>query len=173
MSFASILSGPSEEQPTRKPSPPPAPVPTHHAPPPLVHRHIDHSSTGTLHPEHEHRLELHKHMDGPRGPNATNGFTKPVSEYSAPIPRAARRPFPPGVDLEQVNRAAAEIENAEKSDVEDPGFDVEQERYREKGHKRSVESNRAEEIRRKVGLSFFFPFFFFVVLGVPSTHSTG
>jgi DNA helicase INO80 len=55
------------------------------------------------------------------------------------------------VDLEQVNRAAAEIDQAEKSDVEDPAFDAEQVRYREKGYKRSVESSRAEEVRRKVG----------------------
>lgn len=91
-------------------------------------------------------------MDGPRGPPATNGFVKPEVEYYPPIPRPPlRKPFPPGVDSEQVNRAAAEIDNAEKSDVEEPGFGVELERYKEKGHKRSLESSRAEQIRRKVG----------------------
>jgi DNA helicase INO80 len=91
-------------------------------------------------------------MDGARGPPATNGFAKPEVEYYPPIPRPPlRKPFPPGVDLEQVNRAAAEIDHAEKSDVEEPGFGVELERYKEKGHKRSLESSRAEQIRRKVG----------------------
>lgn len=152
MSFASILSGPSDEQPARKPSPLPAPISVHrpHAPPVFTHRHLDHSSTpATIHHKHEH---VEKRIDAPRPPQATNGFAKPDVEHPAPVPRAPlRKPFPPGVDLEQVNRAAAEIDHAEKSDVEDPGFEAEQERYREKGYKRSVESSRAEEVRRKVG----------------------
>lgn len=152
MSFASILSGPSDEQPARKPSPLPVPVSVHtpHAPPIFTQRHLDHSSTPTaIHNKHDH---VEKRIDAPRAPQATNGFAKPDVEYPAPVPRAPlRKPFPPGVDLEQVNRAAAEIDHAEKSDVEDPGFEAEQERYREKGYKRSVESSRAEEVRRKVG----------------------
>jgi DNA helicase INO80 len=56
------------------------------------------------------------------------------------------------VDLEQVNRAAAEIDQAEKSDVEDPSFDAEFGRYQEKGYKRSLDGSRAEQIRRKVGI---------------------
>ncbi|KAJ5145923.1 Helicase C-terminal [Penicillium bovifimosum] len=151
MSFASILSGPSDE-PARKPSPPPVPVIAHtHAPPVLTHRHLDHNSThGALAPKHEHRSEFDPNLDTPRGLHATNGFTKPEAEYSAPVPRAPlRKPFPPGVDLEQVNRAAAEIDQAEKSDVESPGFNAEQQRYQEISHKRSVESSRAEEVRRK------------------------
>lgn len=104
-----------------------------------------------MHHKPEHRLDFDKHIDGPRAPQATNGSVKPA-EHPAPIPRAPlRKPFPPGVDLEQVNRAAADIDHAEKSDIEDPVFDAEQERYREKGYKRSVESSRAEEARRKVG----------------------
>jgi DNA helicase INO80 len=90
-------------------------------------------------------------MDGARGPPVTNGFPKPEVEYYQPPPRPPlRKPFPPGVDLEQVNRAMAEIDNAEKSDVEGPGFGAEFERYKEKTHKRSLESSRAEQIRRKV-----------------------
>jgi DNA helicase INO80 len=161
MSFASILSGPSDEQPARKPSPPPVPVHAHtHAPPVLTHRNPEHSSThGVLPPKHEHRLDFDQNMDTPRGLHATNGFAKPEAEYSAPVPRAPlRKPFPPGVDLDQVNRAAAEIDQAEKSDIEDPGFNTEQERYSEKGHKRSVESSRAEEVRRKVQSEIFYPF---------------
>ncbi|CAP80344.1 putative DNA helicase ino80 [Penicillium rubens] len=155
MSFASILSGPSDEQPVRKPSPLPAPISTHtptpHAPPVFTHRHLDHNSTPiAMHHKTEHRFDFDKRIDGPRAPQATNGFVKPAAEYPAPVARAPlRKPFPPGVDLEQVNRAAAEIDRAEKSDIEDPAFDAEQERYREKGYKRSVESSRAEEARRK------------------------
>jgi DNA helicase INO80 len=66
------------------------------------------------------------------------------------------------VDLEQVNRAAAEIDQAEKSDIEDPGFDAELGRYREKGYKRSLDGSRAEQIRRKVGIQtviFFLPLY--------------
>lgn len=108
-----------------------------------------------MHHKHDHRLDIEKRIDAPREPQATNGFAKPDVEYPAPVPRPVprvplRKPFPPGVDLEQVNRAAAEIDHAEKSDVEDPGFEAEEERYREKGYKRSVESSRAEEVRRKV-----------------------
>lgn len=153
MSFASILSGPSDEQPARKPSPPPAPIHAHtHAPPAFVHRPLDHTPTpGAPQPKQEHRLDFDRRMDGPEGVPATNGFAKPDVEHPAPIPRTPlRKPFPPGVDLDQVNRAAAEIDRTEKSDVEDPGFEAEQERYREKAHKRSVESSRAEEVRRKV-----------------------
>lgn len=155
MSFASILSGPSDDQPVRKPSPLPAPTSVHtpHAPPVFTHRNLDHSSTPTaIHHKQDHRLDIEKRIDAPRAAQATNGFAKPDVEYPAPVPRAPlRKPFPPGVDLEQVNRATAEIDHAEKSDVEEPGFEAEQERYREKGYKRSVESSRAEEVRRKVG----------------------
>jgi DNA helicase INO80 len=52
--------------------------------------------------------------------------------------------------MEQVNRAMYEIEQADKSDVEAAGFDAERERYQEKGQKRTLDSNRAEQIRRKV-----------------------
>ncbi|CAI7638891.1 unnamed protein product [Penicillium palitans] len=153
MSFASILSGPSDDQPARKPSPLPAPTSVHtpHAPPVFTHRNLDHSSTPTaIHHKQDHRLDIEKRIDAPRAAQATNGFAKPDVEYPAPVPRAPlRKPFPPGVDLEQVNRATAEIDHAEKSDVEEPGFEAEQERYREKGYKRSVESSRAEEVRRK------------------------
>ncbi|KAJ5124868.1 Helicase C-terminal [Penicillium bovifimosum] len=141
------------EEPVDKTERTTVPVIAHtHAPPVLTHRHLDHNSThGALAPKHEHRSEFDPNLDTPRGLHATNGFTKPEAEYSAPVPRAPlRKPFPPGVDLEQVNRAAAEIDQAEKSDVESPGFNAEQQRYQEKSHKRSVESSRAEEVRRKV-----------------------
>lgn len=154
MSFASILSGPSDEQPARKPSPAPTAYSAHtpHAPPSFEHRHVNHGpAPGALYPKSEPRFGFDKRMESPRGPPATNGFAKPEAEYHAPVPRPPlRKPFPPGVDLEQVNRAAAEIDQAEKSDIEDPAFGAEYERYKHKSHKRSLESSRAEQIRRKV-----------------------
>ncbi|CAG8210967.1 unnamed protein product [Penicillium salamii] len=153
MSFASILSGPSDGQPARKPSPPPVAfsTPTPQAAPSFEHRHLNHGpAPGALYPKSEHRFGLDKRIESPRGPLATNGFAKPEMEHHAPIPRGPlRKPFPPGVDVEQVNRAAAEIDQADKSDVEDPAFDAELERYKQKSHKRSLDSNRAEQIRRK------------------------
>ncbi|KAJ5775711.1 uncharacterized protein N7511_000722 [Penicillium nucicola] len=152
MSFASILSGPSDDQPARKPSPPPAsmPVPAPHTPSMYEHRHMDHlHAPGNVYPRIEKRA-MEPYMDGPRAPHAPNGVAKPESEMLNIVPRPApRKPFPPGVDLEQVNRAAAEIDQAEKSDVEDPGFDAELGRYRDKGYKRSLDANRTEQIRRK------------------------
>ncbi|KAJ5345195.1 hypothetical protein N7452_003199 [Penicillium brevicompactum] len=153
MSFASILSGPSDEQPARKPSPAPTSYSVHtpHAPPSFDHRNVNHGpAPGALYPKSEHRFAHDKRMESPRGLPATNGFSKPEAEYHAPVPRPPlRKPFPPGVDLEQVNRAAAEIDQADKSDIEDPAFGAELERYKHKSHKRSLESSRAEQIRRK------------------------
>jgi DNA helicase INO80 len=123
---------------------------------------MDHlHASGNMYPRPEKRA-MEPYMDGPRGPHAPNGFAKPESELLSMVPRAPpRKPFPPGVDLEQVNRAAAEIDQAEKSDVEDPSFDAELARYREKSYKRSLDSSRAEQIRRKVGIQthiFFLPY---------------
>ena len=85
-------------------------------------------------------------------PLAPNGSARPERiQGDAPsnnLPQ--RKPLPPGVDMEQVNRAMYEIEQADKSDVEGAGFDAERERYQEKGQKRTLDSNRAEQIRRKV-----------------------
>lgn len=94
------------------------------------------------------------HVDGAsRGPYTSNGLPRLGSDQEAIIPRAPqRKPFPPGVDAEQVNRAANQIDNAEKSDVEGPGFDGELELYRQKGNKRSMGSSRTEQARRKVGV---------------------
>jgi DNA helicase INO80 len=44
----------------------------------------------------------------------------------------------------------AEIENAEKSDLEAPGFEEEYKRYSTKSKKRALDAERVEGIRRKV-----------------------
>jgi DNA helicase INO80 len=154
MSFASILSGPSDDQPARKPSPAPVPYSAHtpHAPPAFENRHMNPvPAPGALYAKSEPRFGVDKRMDDPRAMPATNGFAKSDSEYHAPVPRPPlRKPFPPGVTLEDVNRAASEIDQAENSDTEDPAFGPEQDRYADKSHKRSLESSRAEQIRCKV-----------------------
>lgn len=89
--------------------------------------------------------------DSSRGHLTPNGISKSGSDQAEIVHSAPqRKPLPPGVDAEQVNRAATDIENAEKSDVEGPGFDGEREYYQEKSLKRSKDSARAEQIRRKV-----------------------
>ncbi|KAJ5104986.1 Helicase C-terminal [Penicillium alfredii] len=153
MSFASILSGPTEDQPSRKPSPPPlapAAAPASH-PPVYDHRHYEPGpAPGSFAPKLEKRPGGEKQMDLSRGSFATNGFVKPESDPAAVLPRAPlRKPFPPGVDAEQVNRAVNEIDQADKSDMEGPGFDADLQRYRSKGQKRSSDSSRAEQARRK------------------------
>lgn len=53
-------------------------------------------------------------------------------------------------DNEIVNRLMAEIDNADKSDVEGPGFEEELERYEARGRKRAINAEKAESVRRKV-----------------------
>ncbi|CAI7579604.1 unnamed protein product [Penicillium pancosmium] len=147
MSFASILSGPSEDKPARKPSPQPS------TPAPAQTPHNDSRAReiaptpGTF---------LHKADRTPvqpkdtRGSLAPNGISKSGSEQAETNHRAhPRKPLPPGIDADQVNRAMVDIENADKSDVEASGFDAELEYYREKSLKRSNDSARAEHLRRK------------------------
>lgn len=89
--------------------------------------------------------------DTSRGSFAPNGTSKSGTDQPEPVNRVQpRKPLPPGVDSEQVNRAVTDIENADKSDVEGTGFEAEQEYYREKTLKRSQDSARAEQLRRKV-----------------------
>ena len=54
-------------------------------------------------------------------------------------------------EVEAINKAMLDIDNAEKSDVEDaPDFTDEHDRYILKGKKRVLEMERVETIRRKV-----------------------
>ncbi|KAJ6164453.1 hypothetical protein N7470_003125 [Penicillium chermesinum] len=148
MSFASILSGPTEDQPARKPSPLPSPhpsTPAMHAPPSFDHRHPEPGPVaGTFYPRTK-GYTPDRNGYGPRDIPHSNGV-KPEPE-AAPLPR--RKPLPPGVDPEQVNRAMAEIDNAEKSDVDSPEFDPVMKRHQEKAQKRVQQSRYEEQIRRK------------------------
>ncbi|KAJ6107779.1 Helicase C-terminal [Penicillium sp. IBT 18751x] len=153
MSFASILSGPSDDQPAKKTSPPPSSIatPSAHTPSHFDQRREPGPIPGIFYPKSEKGPSMDNHHLGPsKGPFAPNGISRPGSDQSATIPRPpVRKPLPPGVDAEQVNRATVEIDNAEKSDVEGPGFEGELIRYQEKASKRSIESSHAEQARRK------------------------
>ncbi|EAW12534.1 chromatin-remodeling ATPase INO80 [Aspergillus clavatus NRRL 1] len=181
MSFASILSGPTEERPLprkQSPLPEPAPVQTP-APAPPVLAPVPAARKAT-----------------PPPPTAPVPVPAPLPEIKepeplpTPLPRLEKKPsaekrrrnvdqesraseslpVPPtnGVsepakvsrasnvrktmserDTEAINKIIAEIDNAEKSDVESPGFEAEYERYIAKGKKRALDAEKAESIRRK------------------------
>lgn len=59
-------------------------------------------------------------------------------------------------DLEHINKIMNDIENTETSDVEEPGFEAEQERYTFKGKKRALNTERAEGHRCKVRCIFIY-----------------
>lgn len=160
MSFASILSGPAEERsPPKRPSPlpeaaPPAPAPAPApvpptpavaATPPAV-KEVE--STPAPRPEKKTPAERRRRNADKKAADAaaaTNGAAgAPVTYPSRPRKMLSER------DMEAVNRALAEIDQADKSDVESPGFEAERERYTLKGKKRALGAEKAENIRRKV-----------------------
>ncbi|EYE93438.1 chromatin-remodeling ATPase INO80 [Aspergillus ruber CBS 135680] len=164
MSFASILSGPTEEErlPPKRSSPPPAqmaPV----APPPSFH--IADQTPKELEPvpihpmprfeekqpirERRWNVEQEERLVGdlPVAPSA-NGDVPDIKKTSAPIRAPAPRKLTER-DMEIINKITADIDNGEKSDVETPGFEVEYERYISKGKKRALNSEKAEGIKRK------------------------
>lgn len=147
MSFASILSEPAEERSSRRPSPPPAnhyrdaernPV----APFPRLEKK----------PSAERRRRTLDDEPGnddfPSHPPA-NGVSELAKAPAQPRVVKARRTLSER-ELEVINKIVADIDNAEKSDVEAPGFEYEYERYIKKGKKRALESDIHEGQKRKV-----------------------
>ncbi|KAL4754288.1 hypothetical protein BDW72DRAFT_137808 [Aspergillus terricola var. indicus] len=163
MSFASILSGPTEEQaPPKRQSPPPGLATIHSAvpsvsatslnPPPPASFHPKVGDIEPVHPVSVSRLEKKPSVerrqrstekDLKSAENSTNGVTEPPK-----ITRPPRR-IMSEKETEMVNKYMAEIDNAEKSDVEASGFEQERKRYILKGKKRALDVERAESIRRK------------------------
>ena len=159
MSFASILSGPAEERsPPKRPSPlpdtappatTPAPAPVPSTPavaatPPAV-KEVE--TTPAPRPEKKTPAERRRRNADKKAADAaaTNGATGSHITYpTRPRKLLSER------DMEAVNRALADIDHAEKSDVESPGFEAERERYTLKGKKRAFGAEKAENIRRKV-----------------------
>ncbi|KAJ5100373.1 Helicase C-terminal [Penicillium angulare] len=152
MSFASILSGPTEDQPARKPSPPPSQpsTPAVHTPAVLDQRQDEPGPVaGTFFHKGKDEDPKGSLPDTSKEPHTSNGV-KVESEPTRIVPRASqRKPFPPGVDADQVSRAVTDIDNGDKSDVEGPGFGPDLDQYKEKSRRRALESDHAEHTRRK------------------------
>ncbi|KAJ5574021.1 Helicase C-terminal [Penicillium hispanicum] len=153
MSFASILSGPTEEQAARKPSPQslaPVLVPSAQVVPGYEPRNHEPPVAGTFYHKVTKGAGVDSQSGVSNGPYASNGLAGQESDHARTLPRAPpRKPFPPGVDAEQVSRALSDIDAGDKSDVENPGFGPESDRYQEKNHKRSIDGDRMEGVRRK------------------------
>ncbi|KAF9890926.1 putative DNA helicase ino80 [Aspergillus nanangensis] len=169
MSFASILSGPTEDRsPPRRSSPPEtAPVPLAPAPvkeqtrspppaaqPQLPLKDLEPAPTPQL-PRLEKKPSSEKRrrnadQETKGGPSTgpTNGLLESSKPATQSRPPGSRRLLSER-DTEQINRAMAELDSMEKSDVESPGFEQELERYTTKGKKRALDAERAEGIRRK------------------------
>lgn len=162
MSFASILSGPAEERPQKRPSPPPAVAPTapvQAAPaslptPQRNFREPELSSGAPLFPRLEKKPSPDKQPHAfEHGPGMGGLSAAPVPSQVAP-PVQPRPPVPRKTltqrDLDHINKIMNDIENTENSDVESPGFEAELERYNVKGKKRAMNTERAESHRAKV-----------------------
>lgn len=162
MSFASILSGPTEERsPPKKQSPPPGLASVHSAapsvnaaslsPPPPISaqpkvRDIEPAPTPS-----SVRLEKKPSTDKRRRNMEKDQEGAGISANGVDPSKAPRpRKILSEKESEVVNKYMAEIDNAEKSDVEAPGFEKERERYLLKGKKRALDVERAEGLRRKV-----------------------
>ena len=168
MSFASILSGPTEEErpPPKRPSPPPpAPVaPVAPPPPPFAlteqkYREPEPAPPPLLPKLEEKPVAKERRRNVEQEPPVGNFLLAPPSANGAAAelnktPPQARAPAPRKTlserDLEIINKISADIDNEEKSDVEAPGYEAEFERYVSKGKKRAMNTERNEGIKRKV-----------------------
>ena len=168
MSFASILSGPTEEErpPPKRPSPPPpAPVaPVAPPPPPFAlteqkYREPEPAPPPLLPKLEEKPVAKERRRNVEQEPPVGNFLLAPPSangaaaELNKTHPQA-RAPAPRKTlserDLEIINKISADIDNEEKSDMEAPGYEAEFERYVSKGKKRAMNTERNEGIKRKV-----------------------
>ncbi|KKK22969.1 DNA helicase ino80 [Aspergillus rambellii] len=169
MSFASILSGPADEEhaPPKRASPPPATTPVPSAPASVAATSLSPpppapvvptkakplepvtsapSSRSEKKPASERRRRTtekeHKVTESP-APTSANGMSEPRTS------RAPTRRTLSERDTEIINKIMNEIDNAEKSDVEAPGFEKERERYLSKGMKRVLDYDQTESLKRK------------------------
>ncbi|QKX60870.1 uncharacterized protein TRUGW13939_08016 [Talaromyces rugulosus] len=142
MSFASILSEPTEESAPRRASPPPPP--SQSARPELA--------PATPLPQLEKRPSLEKQRpivdrDGdvymPLGRDIRE---KEVPVAVSPVPRPPRLTEK---DMEVIQNYVAEIDRAEKSDVEDGGFEADFHLFIAKSKKRAVDADVVESQKRK------------------------
>lgn len=107
----------------------------------------------------ERRPALDNGPVGERPIRSVNGVSEPGNATTQPRAMKPRKMLTER-DLEVINKIMNDIDNAEKSDVEAPGFEGERERYITKGKKRVLDTAKVEDLRRKVRdscLSFSFP----------------
>lgn len=152
MSFASILSEPAGDPSPRRPSPPPPPAPVNN------HKEPEPAPVAGL-PRLEKKPSIEKRRRTLDPPPALDN-APPQQPFANGTMEPGKPPIQPRVvkprrtlterDLETINRLVAEIDKAEKSDVEEPGFEQEWERYIMKGRKRALDAERLEAKRRKV-----------------------
>ena len=151
MSFASILSGPAEDRPPKRPSPPPAMA---HASPTPGSMHVARpnanestSSSASIFPKLEKKASPVKQPQVFPHPPTFGTFS---TAKSPAVPQPAPRKTLSQRDIQQVNKIMEDIDKEETSDVEVPGFEGELERYHFKGKKRALDTDRAEGVRCKV-----------------------
>lgn len=159
MSFASILSGPAEEPSPKRSSPPPPPSASLAAPlppPSIINERQDElrHAPAPLFPNLDKKLNVERRpaLDnepvGERPFHSVNGVSEPGNVTTQPRAMKPRKMLTER-DLEVINKIMNDIDNAEKSDVEAPGFEGERERYITKGKKRILDTAKAEDLRRK------------------------
>lgn len=152
MSFASILSEPAGEPSPRRssPPPPPAPINNHREPEPALAAPLPRLEKKPSNEKRRRTLDLGPAPDNvPPQPFLANGTMESSKPSAQPRVVKVRRTLTER-DLEAINKIVAEIDKAEKSDVEEPGFEREWERYVMKGRKRALDAERLEAKRRKV-----------------------
>ncbi|KAF5859414.1 putative DNA helicase ino80 [Aspergillus alliaceus] len=171
MSFASILSGPAEERsPPKRQSPPPETAPalvvstprgaSQLSPPPPTNTP---SSQQRIKEQEQvlprlekkpssekcrRNLELDNKSAEPFTTTPTSVVLEPTKTFTQPRVSSSRKILSER-ETETINKHMVEIDNAEKSDVEAPGFEEEHKRYSMKSKKRALDAERIEGIRRK------------------------
>ncbi|OGM44440.1 DNA helicase ino80 [Aspergillus bombycis] len=172
MSFASILSGPAEERsPPKRQSPPPETTPapvtstpreaTQLSPPPPAHVPPSHQRVKEQEqvlprlekkPSSEKRRRNAEQDNKAREPLSgisTNGSLEPTKASTQPWAFLNPRKALSERETETINKLMVEIDNAEKSDVEAPGFEEEYEQYKLQSKRRALHALKEEGTKRK------------------------
>ncbi|KAF7630110.1 DNA helicase ino80 [Aspergillus flavus] len=172
MSFASILSGPAEERsPPKRQSPPPETTPapvtstpreaTQLSPPPPPHVPPSHQKVKEQEqvlprlekkPSSEKRrrnAEQDNKAGEPSNGILSNGIPEPTKTTTQSWSFLSPRKVLSERESETINKLMVEIDNAEKSDVEAPGFEEEYEQYKLQCKRRALHTLKEEGIKRK------------------------
>lgn len=139
MSFASILSEPATERPPRRSSPPPIKLPRNPEPAPVApvskpQKKLDRPRRVTDHEPWGEKLSA--------SPAIANGLPEPIKPPPQPRVIKSRKALAER-GTEAMNKVMPEV-NTDNSDVEEPGFEAEWERYVMKGKKRALDIDRQE-----------------------------